>query len=565
MALSRIVVFGDGSTTQWAIPFALGYIKEGDITCRVGDEVDGLGDPVYRTLTFISPEWVQVNGAVVGNTVRVVFTRTVDRDSLIVNYSDGDVINEDNMDTAQRQAIMLVHEVLDGRFEVFQADIDMGGFRLVNAGSPVDPGDIATKAYVDGRISTGQASATAAAASAAAASSSASSAAGSASSAATSLGLTVAAKDTAVAAANATAGSVTAAAGSATAAAASAAAAASSAGGASSSATAAATSATTATTQAGIATTKASDAASSATAAAGSATSAGTSAGTATTQAGIATTGATTATTQAGLATTAKNDAATYRTQAQAWAQTAEDVGVNDGVNPAGFSAYHWAKKSQAAATSISLADVKWVSKAIGEFYVVDDSIVGADIPPTNNAGYRFIKLTSGLLGSGAYNFGVLGTEIVTGSAPLVVATSVITDAGSPMNGQTVHLLNTERRFLRAGSAGTLEAAALGSHTHTGTADSAGSHGHTGTADSAGAHTHPIAGDGTSLGGVAAARLGQSNSSPSILTAQSAGAHTHSLTIVAGGAHTHPLTIAAAGGTETVVKNIGVTVFMRIR
>ncbi|MFL1526832.1 hypothetical protein [Pseudomonas sp. O230] len=43
------------------------------------------------------------------------------------------------------------------------------------------------------------------------------------------------------------------------------------------------------------------------------------------------------------------------------------------------------------------------------------------------------------------------------GSAPLVQATAVINLAGSPMNGQTVRLINTERRVLRAGSSGTVE------------------------------------------------------------------------------------------------------------
>ena len=329
MALSRIVAIGDGATKQFSIPFALGYIKEDDIDCRVGNEVDGLGDPVYRSLTFLSPELVEVGGATPGNLVNVVFTRTVDREDLIVNYEDGDVINEENMNTAQRQAIMLVHEVLDGRFEQLQADLDMGGFLVTGLGTPVDPGDATNKAYVDSRISTGQASASAAAASAAAAAGSASAASSSAGTASTASSTAVAAKDTAVAAANSTSGSVSAAATSASNAATSATNAGNSETAAANSATSASGSATTATTKAGEAATSATNSGNSATASAGSASAAATSAGT---------------------ASTAATNTANWRDLAQKWAENPEDVAVVTGQ----FSALHWAAKAQAWAVGTS-------------------------------------------------------------------------------------------------------------------------------------------------------------------------------------------------------------------
>lgn len=43
--------------------------------------------------------------------------------------------------------------------------------------------------------------------------------------------------------------------------------------------------------------------------------------------------------------------AANARDAAWAWSSQAEDVGVNDGINPAGFSAYHWSRKAMAAAS----------------------------------------------------------------------------------------------------------------------------------------------------------------------------------------------------------------------
>jgi hypothetical protein len=111
-----------------------------------------------------------------------------------------------------------------------------------------------------------------------------------------------------------------------------------------------------------------------------------------------------------------------------------------------------------AAAT---IADLKWLSKGIGEFYWADDGVSGADIPPTTSSLYRYIELTAGLTGAAQYNQGVLTGESVSGSAPLVLATAQISLSGSPMNGQTIRLLNTERRGLRSGSPGTLQNDAL--------------------------------------------------------------------------------------------------------
>lgn len=112
------------------------------------------------------------------------------------------------------------------------------------------------------------------------------------------------------------------------------------------------------------------------------------------------------------------------------------------------------------------IANAPWFACGIGGFYAVDDSKAGAAIPPTNDARFRFVKLTAGLTGSGAYNNGCLTAESVSGSAPLVVATATVNLTGSPLLGQSINLINTERRFLRAGSAGTAENDQVQDHTH---------------------------------------------------------------------------------------------------
>jgi len=102
--------------------------------------------------------------------------------------------------------------------------------------------------------------------------------------------------------------------------------------------------------------------------------------------------------------------------------------------------------------------------RMIGEPFALFDNITGVSAP--DNSGTRkFIKLTAGLTGSGAYNEGLLTNESVTGTAPLVEATAEI--ATGPLAGQTVHLMNSEGSFLRAGTnAGVLQQDQIQGHWH---------------------------------------------------------------------------------------------------
>jgi hypothetical protein len=183
--------------------------------------------------------------------------------------------------------------------------------------------------------------------------------------------------------------------------------------------------------------------------------------------------------------------------------------------------------------TSTNATDLKWLSKAVGEFYWADDGVTGVDIPPSSTSGSTvWVELTSGLTGSGQFNQNKLTSESVSGSAPLVLATAVVSLSGSPMNGQTIRLLNTERRMLRAGSAGTLQDDALQNVTGTlsGTQESFFGTGAF-TTGSAGAANRPN--NGTA--GTFAANFALANDSN------------------------------ARTATETRMKNIGVRVFRRIK
>jgi hypothetical protein len=134
------------------VNFALDYLNEEDVKCRVDNETDGSGDPLYRPITFLSTNLLQVGGAPAGVGLRVVFERTVAKDSLLVDYHNGDQIDEDNLSIMQKQALMAMQEIADGRFNAFSADLNMGGFKIVDSGYPSEPTDVATKAYVDSHV-----------------------------------------------------------------------------------------------------------------------------------------------------------------------------------------------------------------------------------------------------------------------------------------------------------------------------------------------------------------------------------------------------------------------------
>ncbi|GHW23359.1 hypothetical protein VCSRO150_1213 [Vibrio cholerae] len=84
--------------------------------------------------------------------------------------------------------------------------------------------------------------------------------------------------------------------------------------------------------------------------------------------------------------------------------------------------------------------------------------------PPTDDPRFRFVKLTHG----DAYNTGLLTSQTLSGSAPELVSTAVISAAQSPINGQTIHMINTMQAFVRPSTAaGVLTSSSNKSHNHT--------------------------------------------------------------------------------------------------
>lgn len=347
MAYSYVRYTGNGTTTNYVFSFP--YLSTDHIKIRIDGTLTDL-------FTFLNASTIQMLAAPANGAILEI-RRETPKDNPIVNFTDGSVLLERDLDLLAQFDLYLAQEAADAVDGTIALDTtgewDAENHRIRNVAAPIADGDAVNKgtlAYEYTAVSTVAASMSNVniVGSDLGAITSQPQDLGLITDTATTVSPSATSKITIVAAniadvnlvadnivsvqgavtnASAAATSATAASGSATTASGSALAASTSASGASGSATAASGSATSAAASATTATTKASEASTSATAAASSATSASTSATTATTGASTATTKAseasTSATNAAASATSASGSASTATTQASAASSSA--------------------------------------------------------------------------------------------------------------------------------------------------------------------------------------------------------------------------------------------------
>jgi hypothetical protein len=148
MSYSLLEFTGDGETVTFPIAFTLGYLSQDDVFCRVNNEVDVNGDPVYRSITWLpgNEGLVTIGGDVPEVGVPIVFSRVVDKDKLLYDFQKNDPIDERSLDESHLQLMMAMHEFLDGiGLTAVGVDIDMQGHKLINVYVDLDdPDSIAT-------------------------------------------------------------------------------------------------------------------------------------------------------------------------------------------------------------------------------------------------------------------------------------------------------------------------------------------------------------------------------------------------------------------------------------
>ena len=243
---------GDGINTTWELQFAGGYIDQSHVKAYKVDPSSALKTDL--TIAWVGPFTISITPAI-ENGWRLVVYRDTPKATPLVNFVDGAIFNERNIDKVATQAVFSAAEMVDTAGEAVDAAVTAAQYAAEVAALGEDSALSAAASAAAALVSQNAASASAGAASTSA--SNASDSAGAASTSASSASASSISASSSAGTATTQAGIATTQAGIAT----------TQAGNAEASASTATTQAGIATTQAGIATTQASAASASATAA----------------------------------------------------------------------------------------------------------------------------------------------------------------------------------------------------------------------------------------------------------------------------------------------------------
>lgn len=145
MAYSYVRYTGNGSTTNFAFSFP--YLSRDHISVRVND--------VVTSFTFLNDSTVTVSPAPAGGSI-VEVRRTTPKDTPIVNFTDGSVLLEADLDLLATYSLYIAQEAddaVDANISLtYDGKFDADNKRIINVADPVDLQDAATKNYVNTRF-----------------------------------------------------------------------------------------------------------------------------------------------------------------------------------------------------------------------------------------------------------------------------------------------------------------------------------------------------------------------------------------------------------------------------
>lgn len=145
MAYSYVRFTGNGSTTNFAFSFP--YLSRSHISVRVND--------VITSYTFLNDSTVTVSPAPAAGTV-VEVRRTTPKDTPIVNFTDGSVLLEADLDLLATYNLYVAQEAFDSNDlsiqENYLGQFDAENKRIINVADPTAAQDAATKAYADTKV-----------------------------------------------------------------------------------------------------------------------------------------------------------------------------------------------------------------------------------------------------------------------------------------------------------------------------------------------------------------------------------------------------------------------------
>jgi len=145
MANSFVRYTGNGSTSSYAVPFS--YRAQADVTVTIDGvaTTDFTWDGAGTNITFTSPP---------ANLSSIEIRRTTSQSARLVDYADGSVLKENDLDTDSTQSFMMGQEAIDDaadKIKLDNADFqwDAQSKRLKNVSDPTGAQDVATKNYIE--------------------------------------------------------------------------------------------------------------------------------------------------------------------------------------------------------------------------------------------------------------------------------------------------------------------------------------------------------------------------------------------------------------------------------
>ena len=150
MVLSRQVYISDGTTKQYPIAFADGYLSRDEV--NVYEEYDDGTPDKDIPFTFINDNLIQLTTVPKSGT-RIVIERDVEASSRKVVFIP-QYIKSSDLNTMYQHLLYLIQALMDGRLEsTIKSDLDMGYNKIINLGAPTNDNDavrlVDIKTYTD--------------------------------------------------------------------------------------------------------------------------------------------------------------------------------------------------------------------------------------------------------------------------------------------------------------------------------------------------------------------------------------------------------------------------------
>ena len=154
MANTIIIYQGDGSTTDFAVPFD--YLRKSFVRVIIDSVTELKGGSTTDTSAdyyFVDATTIRLRKIVPTTAQTITIRRYTSVTERVASFRDGSVLYAKDLDTSQVQAFHIAEEARDVINDALIVDRennwDAKGKRIVNVGEPISPQDSATKNYVD--------------------------------------------------------------------------------------------------------------------------------------------------------------------------------------------------------------------------------------------------------------------------------------------------------------------------------------------------------------------------------------------------------------------------------